>query len=233
MARRSGDAIVRRGRGDGGEGAACADSRPSCRRCCCRSIPTTSATSSSKSAPARAATSRRCSRGDLFRMYTRFAERSGWQVEIVSESQGELGGYKEGSSPASSARASYSKLKFESGGHRVQRVPETEAQGRIHTSACTVAVMPEADPVVDERDQSRRSAHRHVPRVGRGRPARQQDRLRGAHHALADRASSSNARTTARSTATARRQWPCSRRGCIDTAAPRARSRRRRRCARA
>ncbi|OEZ94413.1 peptide chain release factor 1 [Duganella phyllosphaerae] len=86
--------------------------------------------------------------GDLLRMYTRFAERNRWQVEVVSESASDLGGYREvivrlvGNSV-------YSKLKFESGGHRVQRVPATETQGRIHTSACTVAVMPEADEVED------------------------------------------------------------------------------------
>jgi peptide chain release factor 1 len=84
----------------------------------------------------------------LFRMYARFAERNRWQVEIVSESPSDLGGYKEVIARVVGAGA-YSKLKFESGGHRVQRVPETETQGRIHTSACTVAVMPEADPVAD------------------------------------------------------------------------------------
>ena len=84
--------------------------------------------------------------GDLFRMYTRFAERQGWQVEIISESPSELGGYKEVIARVAGQRV-YSKLKFESGGHRVQRVPQTEAQGRIHTSACTVAVLPEADEV--------------------------------------------------------------------------------------
>ena len=82
--------------------------------------------------------------GDLFRMYARYAERQRWKVEVVSESEGEVGGYKEVIARIVGAGA-YSKLKFESGGHRVQRVPETEAQGRIHTSACTVAVMPEAD----------------------------------------------------------------------------------------
>jgi len=84
--------------------------------------------------------------GDLFRMYTRYAERQGWLVEIMSESPSELGGYKEVIARVS-GQGVYSKLKFESGGHRVQRVPETEAQGRIHTSACTVAVLPEADAV--------------------------------------------------------------------------------------
>jgi peptide chain release factor 1 len=81
--------------------------------------------------------------GDLLRMYTRFAERNRWQVELVSESPGDAGGYKEVIARIVGAGA-YSKLKFESGGHRVQRVPATETQGRIHTSAATVAVMPEA-----------------------------------------------------------------------------------------
>ncbi|MDO7643955.1 MAG: peptide chain release factor 1, partial [Reinekea forsetii] len=80
----------------------------------------------------------------LFRMYSRHAEKMGWQVEILSTSDGEHGGYKEIISRVSGANV-YSQLKFESGAHRVQRVPETESQGRIHTSACTVAVLPEAD----------------------------------------------------------------------------------------
>ena len=84
--------------------------------------------------------------GDLFRMYTRYAERQGWQVELISESPSELGGYKEVVARIA-GQGAYSKLKFESGGHRVQRVPQTETQGRIHTSACTVAVLPEADAV--------------------------------------------------------------------------------------
>ena len=84
--------------------------------------------------------------GDLLRMYTRYAERQRWQVEMVSESPSELGGYKE-VIVRIVGNGAYSRLKFESGGHRVQRVPETEAQGRIHTSACTVAVMPEADEI--------------------------------------------------------------------------------------
>jgi peptide chain release factor 1 len=84
--------------------------------------------------------------GDLFRMYTRYAERKGWQVEIISESPSELGGYKEVIARIV-GQGAFSRLKFESGGHRVQRVPKTEAQGRIHTSACTVAVLPEADAV--------------------------------------------------------------------------------------
>jgi peptide chain release factor 1 len=86
--------------------------------------------------------------GDLFRMYTRYAERQRWQVEIVSESPGEVGGYKEVIARIV-GQGAYSRMKFESGGHRVQRVPETEAQGRIHTSAATVAVMAEADDASD------------------------------------------------------------------------------------
>ncbi|HWV17683.1 MAG TPA: peptide chain release factor 1 [Rhodocyclaceae bacterium] len=82
--------------------------------------------------------------GNLFRMYTRYAERQRWQVEIISANESELGGYREVIARIV-GNGAYSKLKFESGGHRVQRVPETESQGRIHTSACTVAVMPEAD----------------------------------------------------------------------------------------
>ncbi|SFR74450.1 bacterial peptide chain release factor 1 (bRF-1) [Marinobacter daqiaonensis] len=82
--------------------------------------------------------------GDLFRMYTRYAETRRWQVEVISASEGEHGGFKEVISRLSGENV-YGALKFESGAHRVQRVPETESQGRIHTSACTVAVMPEAD----------------------------------------------------------------------------------------
>jgi peptide chain release factor 1 len=86
--------------------------------------------------------------GNLLRMYTRYAERKRWKVELISESPSDLGGYKEVIARIEGAGA-YAALKFESGGHRVQRVPETEAQGRVHTSACTVAVMPEADDVGD------------------------------------------------------------------------------------
>ena len=86
--------------------------------------------------------------GDLFRMYSRYAETQRWKVEIVSASEGEHGGYKEVIARIVGDGA-YSKLKFESGAHRVQRVPATESQGRIHTSACTVAVMPEMDEVAD------------------------------------------------------------------------------------
>ncbi|MGB0722495.1 MAG: peptide chain release factor 1 [Gammaproteobacteria bacterium] len=86
--------------------------------------------------------------GDLFRMYSRYAENQRWKVEVVSASEGEHGGYKEIIARVIGNEA-FGRLKFESGAHRVQRVPETESQGRIHTSACTVAVMPEVDEVAD------------------------------------------------------------------------------------
>ncbi|MBX3677194.1 MAG: peptide chain release factor 1 [Rhodocyclaceae bacterium] len=86
--------------------------------------------------------------GDLFRMYARYAERQRWKVEVISQNPSDLGGYREVILRIVGAGA-YSKLKFESGGHRVQRVPATETQGRIHTSACTVAVLPEADELAD------------------------------------------------------------------------------------
>lgn len=86
--------------------------------------------------------------GDVFRMYSRFAERKRWQVEVISASPGEMGGYKEIIARIV-GQGAYSVLKFESGAHRVQRVPATETQGRVHTSACTVAIMPEVDEVND------------------------------------------------------------------------------------
>ncbi|RDE18133.1 peptide chain release factor 1 [Motiliproteus coralliicola] len=82
--------------------------------------------------------------GDLFRMYSKYAEQQGWRIEVISENAGEHGGYKEIITRVV-GKDVYSRLKFESGAHRVQRVPETESQGRIHTSACTVAIMPEAE----------------------------------------------------------------------------------------
>ena len=91
--------------------------------------------------------------GDLFRMYSRYAEQKGWQLELMSASHGEHGGYKEIIARIM-GNAVYSQLKFESGAHRVQRVPETESQGRVHTSACTVAIMPE----IDEIDENQISA---------------------------------------------------------------------------
>jgi len=84
--------------------------------------------------------------GDLFRMYSRYADAQGWRVEVLSESRGEHGGYREIISRIV-GRGAYAKLKFESGTHRVQRVPATEAQGRIHTSTCTVAILPESEEI--------------------------------------------------------------------------------------
>jgi peptide chain release factor 1 len=84
--------------------------------------------------------------GDLFRMYSRYAETQGWQIEVVSANHGEHGGFKEVIARVS-GHGVYAQLKFESGTHRVQRVPETESQGRVHTSACTVAIMPEVDEI--------------------------------------------------------------------------------------
>lgn len=88
--------------------------------------------------------------GDLARMYQRYAEKQGWSSELINENRGEHGGYKEVVLRVSGQNV-YSQLKFESGTHRVQRVPETESQGRVHTSACTVAIMPEVDSI-DEID---------------------------------------------------------------------------------
>ena len=84
--------------------------------------------------------------GDLFRMYSRYAEQQGWKMEIMNQSEGEHGGYKEIVARIVGSGV-YSRLKFESGAHRVQRVPETESQGRVHTSAATVAILPEAEEV--------------------------------------------------------------------------------------
>lgn len=86
--------------------------------------------------------------GDLFRMYSRYAEKQRWKLEVLSSNEGDVGGYKEIIARIE-GQGAYSKLKFESGGHRVQRVPDTETQGRVHTSACTVAVLPEVDAVAD------------------------------------------------------------------------------------
>lgn len=86
--------------------------------------------------------------GDLLRMYTRYAENQGWQLEIISANSSEKGGYKEVITRITGQDV-YSRLKFESGAHRVQRVPETEAQGRVHTSTCTVAIMPEVEEIDD------------------------------------------------------------------------------------
>ncbi len=91
--------------------------------------------------------------GDLFRMYTRYAENQGWKVELLSSAESEAGGFKEVIAMIT-GKGAYSRFKYESGTHRVQRVPETETQGRIHTSACTVAVLPEAEDVEIDIDPS-------------------------------------------------------------------------------
>lgn len=109
--------------------------------------------------------------GDLFRMYSKYAEKRGWRIEVMSSNEAEHGGYKEMIAKVSGDGA-YGVLKFESGGHRVQRVPATESQGRVHTSACTVAVMaeiPEADlPEIKAADLK----NRYVPCIWRGWSAR-------------------------------------------------------------
>ena len=140
--------------------------------------------SSSRSAPAPAGDEATLFAADLFRIYQRFCEAHRWKVEVLESQASEVGGFKEiifGVEGPSVWRM----LRFESGGHRVQRVPATETQGRIHTSAATVAVLPEAEEV-DTRRPRRGPAHRHDARRRGGRPARQQDRVRGAHHAPAD-----------------------------------------------
>jgi len=144
--------------------------------------------------------------GNLFRMYSRYAERRGWTVELLSESRGEHGGYREVVSRIA-GREVYARLKFESGTHRVQRVPETEAQGRIHTSTCTVAVLPEVAEVesvavnpADLRVDTAASTSTRPTRPCASRTCRP--------------ASWSSARTSARSTRTARGRWRCCARSC-------------------
>ena len=173
---------------------------------------TTSATPSWKSAPAPAATSRRCSPATCCACTRATAERQRLAQRDRERERRASSAATRKSCCASSATASTAQLKFESGGHRVQRVPATETQGRIHTSACTVAVLPEPDEAAGGADQPGRPAHRHLPRQRRRRPAHQQDRLGGAHHAPARPASSPSARTTAASTATRPRRCRCWRR---------------------
>ena len=118
--------------------------------------------------------------GDLFRMYERYAAKQGWKVEVVSASEGSMGGYKEIIAEVR-GRGAFAKLKFESGVHRVQRVPDTEGSGRIHTSAATVAVLPEAEDVdVDINETDLKIDTMRAQR--RRRPACQQDRIRDPHH---------------------------------------------------
>ena len=143
--------------------------------------------------------------GDLFRMYAKYAELKRWKVEMLSMSEGTAGGFKEIVAEIS-GRGVFARLKFESGVHRVQRVPATETQGRIHTSAATVAVLPiaeEADFVINEADlkidtmRSSGAGGQHVNKTEFGDP----------HHPSADRAWSWRCRRSVRSIATAPRRW--------------------------
>ena len=143
------------------------------------------ATPSSKSAPAPAATRRRLFAGDLFRMYERYAAASGWKVEVVSASEGEVGGYKEIIATVS-GKGVFAKLKFESGVHRVQRVPATEAQ-RPHPHLGRDRRGAAGGRGGRHRDPRRGHPHRHDARLRRRRPARQHHRFGRAHHPSADR----------------------------------------------
>jgi len=148
---------------------------------------------------------------DLLRMYLRYAERRGWRSEILSASESDLGGYRE-VIVRLEGRGVYGRLKFESGVHRVQRVPATESQGRIHTSACTVAVLPEPDEeaVVRLDPAELRIDTFRASGAGGQHVNRTDSAVRITH---LPRGSWSNARTTARSIATRRRPWRCWRRG--------------------
>ena len=123
--------------------------------------------------------------GDLYRCYTRYAERQRWKIELMSLSEADQGGIKD-VVVSIEGRGAYSRLKYESGVHRVQRVPATEASGRIHTSAATVAVLPEADEI-DIQVARQGHPHRHVLLERSRRPERQHDLLRRPHHAHSDR----------------------------------------------
>ncbi len=118
-------------------------------------------------------------------MYARYAASKGWRFEPMDISETGLGGYREATANIT-GRNVFERLKFESGAHRVQRVPETEASGRIHTSAATVAVLPEAEDV-DIKIDEQGSAHRRVPLERSRRSVGQHDRQRRAHHPSADR----------------------------------------------
>ena len=121
---------------------------------------------------------------EIFRMYTRYAETQRWKVEVLSSSESSAGGLKEVIAIIEGNRV-FSQLKYESGVHRVQRVPATEQQGRVHTSAVTVAVLPEAEDV-DIKIEAKDSAHRHVLLLRPRRAIGEHDLLGGAHHAYSD-----------------------------------------------
>ena len=142
--------------------------------------------------------------GDLHRMYTRFAESQRWKVEDIDSSESEAGGFKEVSFRVRGDKV-YSKMKFESGVHRVQRVPATESQGRIHTSTATVAVLPEADEV-DVQVNAERPEDRRLQVERTGRAVGEHDRLGRAHHAPAHRARRAVAEPEVASCRTAKRR---------------------------
>ena len=142
---------------------ACLNASTSCASCCCRPIRWMKRTPCSKCAPGTGGEEAALFAADLFHMYCRYAELQHWKVEIISEMPTDSGGYKEVIALVSGKRV-YSRLRYESGTHRVQRVPATESQGRIHTSAATVAVMPEAEEVdVNLRPEDLRIGR--VPRI--------------------------------------------------------------------
>ena len=123
--------------------------------------------------------------GDLYRMYQHYAERRGLKTEVLSSQPSDHGGFRDVTFLVKGADA-WSRLKYEGGPHRVQRVPETESQGRVHTSAATVAILPEAEEV-DVDDRPERSRDRRVPLDRSRRAVGEHHRLRGPHHAQADR----------------------------------------------
>jgi peptide chain release factor 1 len=154
--------------------------------------------------------------GDLFRMYTRYAERRRWHVEVLSENPGEHGGYKEIVARVE-GKGAYSRLKFESGTHRVQRVPETESQGRIHTSAATVAILPEMDEIDDIEINPADLKTDSAPRV---RAASTSTRpTRPSASPTCPPALWWSARTSAASTRTVRARSACSRHACSTNSA--------------
>jgi peptide chain release factor 1 len=172
--------------------------------------------------------------GDLLRMYTRYADRRGWRVEALETSVGDHGGYKK-AVVRIEGQGAYSRLKFESGAHRVQRVPETEAQGRIHTSACTVAILPEVeaqeDVAINPADlkvdtyRSSGAGGRHVNKTTSTRPNRRYASR------TCPAASSSSARPSARSTPTASARCSACAPSCPNSSARRSRPRPRSRAA--